>query len=130
MDKYTKAVLTVIALCLFALPVKADEIIDCGGTLYRLERNLFSANTVSYREAGKWKKWCDDSKSVFEAGDDAGRCTYSSFYAEVNGKFQLIQGEGEALYVIDFLGKTAKSSHPWKYRSRNFFTKCYTFKKR
>ena len=46
MDKYTKAVLTVITLCVLALPVKADEIIDCGGILYRLERNLFSANTV------------------------------------------------------------------------------------
>lgn len=129
MNKYTKVVLAVVALSVLALPVKADEIIDCGGTLYRLERNLFSTNTVSYREAGKWKKWCDASKQIFEAGDDAGRCISSSFYAQKNGKFELVEGEGEHLSVIDFLRKTYKSAFPWEYRAHNLSQRCYTFKK-
>lgn len=50
MNKYTKAILTTaIALCVLALPVKADEVMECGAFVFRLERNLFSSDVISIR---------------------------------------------------------------------------------
>ena len=127
MDKYTKAVLIVIALSVLALPVKADEVLKCDGILYRLEKNLFSADTISVRNGGKWEKWCDSRNQLFELGDDAGRCDTTGYFITRNGKWVMV--DGIQVSVLDFLQKKLSKTFAKDWQS-NYTTRCYTFKKR
>ena len=117
-----KYFLFIILLIFFISPSYSKEIIyecdikDVGSSFFKVNKNK-SKTTITYRNSGKWKEWCDYENSTMETLKDSVICHIDEY------KINKFESRQKQKIIFDFLFMTLTNET----KTKNTINQCKIF---
>ena len=117
-----KYFLFIILLIFFTSPSYSEELIyecdikDVGSSFFKVNKNK-SKTTITYRNSGKWKEWCDYENSTMETLKDSVICHIGEY------KINKFESRQKQKIIFDFLFMTLTNES----KTKNTINQCKIF---